>query len=1200
MSPQKAAHYLKALDEARCDGNWSAIPELVRKVRKHAPTRSCIALVAETECAISQATLGQATASNRPSTALTPSDLAISNPLQQLLDAIDNEDKFPEDRFQASVCAGWLHWAMTDYTAAISCLPSNLDETYAELEGAENVSDWTNVCALKAAYLKANCVARDDDRVQALYIFETGLPALTSVWASKSPKQQLRYWAELFLTEYCMLSSKALLRNDKSIRDANSLACFRAWARYWEIQTGPLAGGHGFRGSVPRRRVWAEYYIALSRLVEEDHPYPTAYLGPTPSEQSARTQLRMELKKVESAYESLLLNETQFPRADEEREEVEEFVRLVVKNWSIMCGRGWREFDLGQGGREATSRGVLEILYRAATKTFHSTAILRNLFTVHLAVAEFDLAFKAYDSYIEIVKKARARVEKTGNPEPGLDDDSAVLETMSQCILALCRYGDHDAIEKARDVAGELEDMLARLPQIQSAKASAAMPEINESSPEHPPIPHRVLAQAWQVIGLAHANWSRVMFDSALRIEVQNKAVRCLRKSLSPEFGRSRDIRGLFALGLLLAERRELTAAIDIVKAALAAGKTNDPRADLIHGRYWQERSLISLWHLLGLLLSARQDYGMAAKACEAAFEQFKDTTVLFGHQEQFRSHHLNEAEARRDRQGHQYGRGLVDEMDVFEKESMLEVKMTQLALIELVDGPDVAVNASSELLALYARLFGTIQTKALNPPKTADVPKTSGTLRSIKGSIFGRSGRGDTARGDTARGDTARGGTARQINVTPSESSLSSVPTRPQTTASVAPTIQITQENGRSRVSSRAGSMSRRNSLRKRDPSRSRRRAASSGPTTARTSFTDGESVFTPDGDHPASDVFASTNRRQASIASTFSRGRTLPHMDSYLSSRPEDVPELPFDSSTMPTPLPLVEFSKVEARRQRSTVLVGVWLTVAGFYRRAGMFEDCKGAVGEARKTVQGLEAEAREIAGGLTGGGTWGEKKTIEELWGDVWAELGYLAIAMEESYVARDHFESALTYFPNHPSAIVGLSNVLLDIYTGTLLPPPPIPQLDTSGPIPEFTLNPTPATAPETDSQYALPSTPLGLSSTPTKTPDQDGDEVDGSEEGDEEEASQPTKATDLAPAHKATSLPLVDRLAARDRAYGLLSGLTKLGTGWNYSEAWLAIARAHEESGEADRAAEALWWCVELEEGRGVRGWGSGAGYIVA
>lgn len=37
----KAAHYIQLLDNARCEGNWEAVPELVRKVRKHAPQRTC-------------------------------------------------------------------------------------------------------------------------------------------------------------------------------------------------------------------------------------------------------------------------------------------------------------------------------------------------------------------------------------------------------------------------------------------------------------------------------------------------------------------------------------------------------------------------------------------------------------------------------------------------------------------------------------------------------------------------------------------------------------------------------------------------------------------------------------------------------------------------------------------------------------------------------------------------------------------------------------------------------------------------------------------------------------------------------------------------------------------------------------------------------------------------------------------------------
>ncbi len=69
------------------------------------------------------------------------------------------------------------------------------------------------------------------------------------------------------------------------------------------------------------------------------------------------------------------------------------------------------------------------------------------------------------------------------------------------------------------------------------------------------------------------------------------------------------------------------------------------------------------------------------------------------------------------------------------------------------------------------------------------------------------------------------------------------------------------------------------------------------------------------------------------------------------------------------------------------------------------------------------------------------------------------------------------------------------------------------------------------------------------------------------------------------------SPPELNRLAARDRAYGLLSTLTKLGAGWDYSEAWYALSRAYEESGQIDKTKEVLWWCVELEDTRPLREW---------
>jgi len=65
----------------------------------------------------------------------------------------------------------------------------------------------------------------------------------------------------------------------------------------------------------------------------------------------------------------------------------------------------------------------------------------------------------------------------------------------------------------------------------------------------------------------------------------------------------------------------------------------------------------------------------------------------------------------------------------------------------------------------------------------------------------------------------------------------------------------------------------------------------------------------------------------------------------------------------------------------------------------------------------------------------------------------------------------------------------------------------------------------------------------------------------------------------------------LNRLAARDRAYLLLSTLTKVGEGWDCAEAWFVLSRCYELSGQVEKSRECLWWVVELEDSRPVRDW---------
>lgn len=158
------------------------------------------------------------------------------------------------------------------------------------------------------------------------------------------------------------------------------------------------------------------------------------------------------------------------------------------------------------------------------------------------------------------------------------------------------------------------------------------------------------------------------------------------------------------------------------------------------------------------------------------------------------------------------------------------------------------------------------------------------------------------------------------------------------------------------------------------------------------------------------------------------------------------------------------------------------------------------------------------------------------------------------------------EQCLSYYPDHAEGIIGLSHLLLDIFEEKMPAEEPL----------------APAHPPPTMSgsliNEAKPSLtrPNTASTEPSRRPSLVTDH--------KPEVIRPNSKLEATPAE-------LNRLAARDRAYGLLSNLTKLGSGWDNSEAWYALARAHELSREVDKAKKALWWVVELEDNRPLRPW---------
>lgn len=219
-----------------------------------------------------------------------------------------------------------------------------------------------------------------------------------------------------------------------------------------------------------------------------------------------------------------------------------------------------------------------------------------------------------------------------------------------------------------------------------------------------------------------------------------------------------------------------------------------------------------------------------------------------------------------------------------------------------------------------------------------------------------------------------------------------------------------------------------------------------------------------------------------------------------------------------------------------------------------------DAQGALSEAfnhAKSIEAIMAAVESSAQALSEPG-WGKVKSVAEVWADIHSEQAALHLQLDNSDSASDEFEKALGWFPDHNAATVGLCNMLLDYYSQKR----PVSQSPA-----EFSSETTPESKPI-------------LATLPTTR----------SSQADASGHSEPSRSPNESPT-------LLSRLAARDRAYGLLSMLTKSGRGWDDSDAWFALARVYEVSGQEEKAKEALWWVVELEEGRPVRDWSCAGGF---
>lgn len=798
------------------------------------------------------------------------------------------------------------------------------------------------------------------------------------------------------------------------------------------------------------------------------------------------------------------------------------------------------------------------MLYRAATKTYHSHLILRRLFHVHSALADFDLAINALDSYIELVTAAKERAEKAA--ELGeLEQDETFLQTLSEGVNLLSCLGSYEQAEKAKNLTELIREYIEKevTSHVESKVNGKLLLSQGPNASNSSEISLSVLATAYRAVGVGLANWAYYTPMNEVRNEIRSEAIDYLERSIDPELGDEGNYASLYTLSLALAENRDLDTAINYVKSALASHGAAAESDELI-----KERDLVPLWHLLALLLSAKQDFEIAERSCEAAFEQFPSDVFS-------KSPHDKRSERRASRQSQMSGppkRNLVSRLQVREKERILETRITQLAFFEMLEGPEAAVNQTDQLLGLFGTLFHDLNlggeggTKNSKPEHLAPPKSSAGTAKSFRSSIFHRNKSSQLAdrRAEQSPGPN-RSTPAPAVPPIPNGHKSGLGP----------PDIQITGDETSTIDTSDSKKLRKRSSsFHQNEKPRAEEPPLPNGPGTDSRDMV-GIAVSeaasqSPNGKQPLRPIAHNIPHKQQ--PAPVGHDQQPPVHDVRFAGTSHR-----FDSPTNA----ITKWSITQSEKHALGLLIKLWLIIAGLYRRASLFDDAREACEEAAKQVvriQTVTATQESSARAFSKRG-WNACKSSEELWADVYAEQGLLLQAQSKPHQAIQRFEHALQRQTDHPTATIGLANLLLDIWDQTM---------------------PLEASNAEVNLDFSRHSL-VTETSDPKSAKTVSMDEL--KKKSESAKSPQPTEAS--ASAHDVDPKYL-HRLAARDRAYGLLSALTKLGSSWDNSEAWYALSRAYEAGEQVEKLKEVLWWCIELEDRRPIRHWSNiGSGLYV-
>ncbi|KAK9317937.1 hypothetical protein V1522DRAFT_7821 [Lipomyces starkeyi] len=581
------------------------------------------------------------------------------------------------------------------------------------------------------------------------------------------------------------------------------------------------------------------------------------------------------------------------------------------------------------------ARALADFLYKAAAKTYHCQAILRCLLKVLTTLGNYTDAERALVTYLDLAEKGRVRAQK-GSAFVDIDNAHTTVETAAEGLQMLVRYV-RDA-GKAKDNAEILRGWIVIASAAEDSQTSLAGDKETSVPEALGQNKKKILSTAWTAVGSAYILVARSALNNSARDADAESARLAFDNALTFD---ENNIEALYEYSLLLAEfYHDLDGAEDLARRARQ-----------------MDASHLGLAHVLALILSAREKHLEAREVCRIAVQ---DTT----------------GEQRR-------------RMTLTEKRVVLQLRMTEIALIEMTEGAQAALEKVSDgLFAVYNELF--------------------------------------TWDEDTVESQIHEASTSAISFPQPSEKEETR---RDIVPAVPVPAIAVTAHDGQERGEAIVDDDD--------DDEFHRDAAASPFSTSSSTSNSSGRKPVSNTEkqilDNIPQDLISNTSNIPAAILADMRI--TSPKSRNLLSKKSLILPQsirrrlsdaslrsrMSSKSSRQPiTAASIIEKNKGGANRVLRNSLSAddtelknismqclreVWLLVAGLFRRREKWNECAAAIGEATKLGGAKE---------------------------DTFTERGFLMHAQDRTADAMEAFEAALTVSIDHIPAIIGISTVLLNL------------------------------------------------------------------------------------------------------------------------------------------------------------------------